>query len=425
LLQRPTICSLAEEARDALRQHVLEPLLPRCMDSEYGGFLVDFDERWRSIGPHEKSLEHAARMTGTFALLGTAFPNLGCDRLVRHGCEFLKEVMWDKAYGGFFARVDRSGQPLLEGLKHPHGVIYAGCAFLLAEPYLNRGEGVAWAKRVFGWLEDVAWDRDNGGYWGSFDRNNKRYPAGARLPTDDGRDIVGCNAGFKEVNTLSDTLEMLSWFAERGVDKRCSERLAGVIDLIVDRLIDANGTIPYLWSPEWKPAPDLVRVGYQFATAHRLLEATRGREGAGTAVAAARRLVDFSMAFARHPSGGFCYAVTANGRSWPATGPSTDLRQWWVQFEALHAFHLLACLQSVEPDARAEYRQERERQWNFVRDSFFDRRYQGIRELPLERSPWRMRLSAWPRKQFNQTRKTHCWKDPLHEVQTFLALRDD
>jgi hypothetical protein len=53
--------SLAEEARDALRRHVLEPLLPRCVDDEHGGFLVDFDHRWGPVGPHEKSLEHATK----------------------------------------------------------------------------------------------------------------------------------------------------------------------------------------------------------------------------------------------------------------------------------------------------------------------------------------------------------------------------
>jgi mannobiose 2-epimerase len=422
--RRPPNCSLAEEAREALRRHVLEPLLPRCMDREYGGFLVDFDERWRAVGPHTKSLEHAARTTSSFALLDAAFPGLGCDRIVRHGCEFLKEMMWDKVHGGFFAQVERAGRPQLDGLKHPHGVTYAGCAFLLAEPYLDRGEGLAWAKRALGWLEDVSWDHDHGGYWGSFHRDNERYATGARLPTADGRDILGFTPGFKEVNTLSDAIEMLILFAAREVEKRCSERLAELIDLVVNRLVDTNGIMPYLWWPDWRPAPDLVRVGYQFATARRMLEASRRMDSAGVVVAKARKLVNFCMASARHPSGGFCYAVTADGRSWPATSPSTDLRQWWVQFEALHALHLLARHPQVEPEGRAEYRLAGDQQWTFVRESFFDRRYQGIRELPLESTPWWPRFSTWLTQQSNPTsvRKTHSWKDPLHEVQTFLAL---
>jgi mannose/cellobiose epimerase-like protein (N-acyl-D-glucosamine 2-epimerase family) len=119
-----------------MRRHVVEPLVRRCIDREYGGFLVDFDEQWRPAGPHDKTLEHASRMTLAFALIDRAMPGEGCDRLVRQGCAFLQEVMWDAAHGGFFAKVDRSGRPFWEGLKHPHAVTYAAEAFLLAEPYL-------------------------------------------------------------------------------------------------------------------------------------------------------------------------------------------------------------------------------------------------------------------------------------------------
>ena len=41
-------CMITEQAKDVLRRHVLEPLLSRCVDEEYGGFLVDFDEQWRT-----------------------------------------------------------------------------------------------------------------------------------------------------------------------------------------------------------------------------------------------------------------------------------------------------------------------------------------------------------------------------------------
>jgi hypothetical protein len=62
-----TTFSVAEQAKEALRRHVLEPLLARCVDEEHRGFLVDFDDRWQSAGPHDKGLEHAARATGAFA----------------------------------------------------------------------------------------------------------------------------------------------------------------------------------------------------------------------------------------------------------------------------------------------------------------------------------------------------------------------
>ncbi len=135
-----------------------------------------------------------SRTTIAFALVDRAMPGEGCDRLVRHGCAFLQGALWDAAHGGFFAQVDRGGRPCWEGLKHPHAVTYAAQAFLLAEPYLPPGEGRLWAAAPWhGWM---TWRgiRRYGGYWGSFRRNNERYPDGARLPTPDGRDVLGRHA---------------------------------------------------------------------------------------------------------------------------------------------------------------------------------------------------------------------------------------
>ena len=132
------------------------------------------------------------------------------------------------------------------------------------------------------------------------------------------------------------------------------------------------------------------------------------------AVARACDLVDFCFASARHPAGGFCFAVTADGRAWPATGPSTDLRQWWVQIEAVHTLHVLANNELVAPAARARYREARDEQWAFVRDSLFDEQHGGMRELPREPA------ARWPRRlarlilrlpPSTPPLKSHCWKD--------------
>jgi mannose/cellobiose epimerase-like protein (N-acyl-D-glucosamine 2-epimerase family) len=416
---------IAEQARAALRRHVVEPLVPRCVDREYGGFLVDFDERWKPAGPHNKTLEHVARTTIAFALVDQAMPGEGCDRLVRHGCAFLQGALWDAAHGGFFAQVDRVGRPCWEGLKHPHAVTYTAQAFLLAEPHLPPGEGLLWAHRALSWLDDVAWDPTHGGYWGSFRRDNERYPDRARLPTPDGRDLLGVTPGFKEINTLGDTIEMLTEFVTHGLGGRCADRLAWLVDLVMERLTDPTGVMPYLYQPDWRPVPDVVRIGQQFQMIHRLVAAAAVNRVMGP-VARGCELGDFCLASARHPSGGFCFAVTADGRTWPATGPSTDLRQWWVQLEAAHALHTLATHHAIDRDARARYGLARDEQWEFVRDHFFDTRSGGIWELAVEPSTrWHARLPRWlqPRPlRAWPLRKTYGWKDPLHEVSTFLAL---
>lgn len=408
----------------ALRKHVLEPFVPRCIDREYGGFLVDFDEHWRPVGPHDKTLEHASRTTVAFALLDQALPGEGYDQFVRHGCAFLQSALWDADHGGFFARVERSGQPAWQGLKHPHAVTYAATAFLLADRHLAPGEGRSWAKRALDWLDDVAWDREHAGYWGSFDRNNARFPDGARLPTPDGRDVVGLRPGYKELNTLCDSIEMLTTFVTHGIGGSCADRLELLVSLVVDRLSDSRGVLPYLYGRDWRPVPDLLRIGQNFQMIHRLVAVARVNDTMAP-IASARGIADFCLASARHPSGGFCLAVTADGRTWPATGPTTDLRQWWVQLEAATALHVLATHLTTDAEAAARFSRARDEQWAFLRNHFFDAQSGGIWELPAQPSlRGYARLQSWlqPKSRVPR-RKAHGWKDPLHEIRTFLALR--
>jgi mannose/cellobiose epimerase-like protein (N-acyl-D-glucosamine 2-epimerase family) len=411
---------IAKQALNALHRHVLVPLASRCIDDEYGGFLVDFDNRWRATGPQNKSLEHAARTTIAFAQIDRAMPGQGFERYVRHGCAFLQQAMWDVAHGGFFAKVDRSGKPLWEGLKHPHAVTYVALAFLLAEPHLPPGEGLMWAERALAWLNDFAWDPAHGGYWGSFQRNNERYSDGARLPTPDGRDIFGLVPGFKEINTQGDAIELLTLVAERESDGRWAERLAAMVDLVVERLIQPNGVLPYRYLPDWRVAPDLARVGYQFMMARHLM-----RVPFAASINRACDLVDFCLASARHPAGGFCFAVTADGRAWRTIGPATDYREWWVQIEAVRTFHVLANNMSVEPIARARYRKMFDEQWSFVHETLFDEQYGGIRESPCEpatRWPHHLKRILLRIPPPTLPLKSHCWKDCSHEVATFLAV---
>jgi mannose/cellobiose epimerase-like protein (N-acyl-D-glucosamine 2-epimerase family) len=407
-----------------LRRHVLEPLLPRCIDREYGGFLVDFDERWRPAGPHDKTLEHASRTTIAFALMEHAMPGEGCAEMVRHGCAFLQGVMWDPRHGGFFAKVDRAGRPMWDGLKHPHAMNYAAEAFLLSGPYLPPGEGRDWALRTLAWMENFAWDPVHGGYWGSFRGDNERYADGARLPTPDGRDILGCAPGFKELNTLGDAIEMHTEFLSQGISGPSAVRLEFLTSLVTERLRDPAGALPYLYRRDWRPVADLVRVGQQLQLVHRLLAAAAFL-GAGGPVAAAGALADFCLASARHPDGGFCLAVTGTGRSWPSMGSAADLRYWWVQLEAARALHALSTQEQIAPDARSRYRAVLHEQWGFVRGAFFDTRFGGLHELPDgSNSHWRSHLPRWfARKPAAQ--KTHGWKDPSHEVGTFIALAQE
>src|SRR3712207_5569840 len=98
--------------RQALDDHVVKAWFPRCIDREFGGFLCDFDQRWQLSGRNEKRLEFQARQTLTAAELFMASPS---DTVLleatKVGFSFLRNVMWDREYGGWYTKTDRRGQP--------------------------------------------------------------------------------------------------------------------------------------------------------------------------------------------------------------------------------------------------------------------------------------------------------------------------
>jgi mannose/cellobiose epimerase-like protein (N-acyl-D-glucosamine 2-epimerase family) len=405
---------------------VIDPLKTGCIDERYGGFLVDLDEQWRPTGPHHKSLEHTARTTAAFARLHHRFPDEGLDALAARGCRYLQEVMWDSHNSGFFSSVTRSGEPRHLGLKHPHAHTYALMALAYASPLLPDGEAEDWIRMTLSWMDDVAWDASAGGYWGSYTNDNIRYETGDQLPTDDGRDPLGTANGYKEVNTLSDSVEMHIVLLKTNSPSASPDRLRWLCDLVT-RLMRPNGTLPYLYDRNWGLSADVVRVGYHFQMARHLLEAADALEGdTQRYVHAARRMTEAAFEGAQHPSGGLVFAMAEDGRRWPNDGGPSDARQWWVQLEAVHALHLFAGRSSLELAPRQTFAAQRNRQWDYVFDYFLDAHHGGVREFPLQppRPLWQSvidRLSGHGR---TAAPKTSGWKDPWHEVGCLLALSD-
>jgi len=245
-----------------------------------------------------------------------------------------------------------------------------------------------------------------------------------RLPTPDGRDVCGLMPGFKDINTHGDAIEFLAGLAKGKSGGHCIKRLQALTEILVNRLIQPNGALPYRYLPDWRPAPDLDWVGYNFQIARYLLCAGALLQSVDAA-AEACRLVDFCLSCAQHPAGGFSFAVAADGRTWQTTAGPSDLRQWWVQIEAVHALHLLANAAPLGSATRTRYRRARDEQWKYVRSAFFDEQYGGLHELACdsqERSP-RHRLFRRPRsRRCPPSHKSHAWKDASHEVNLFVAL---
>lgn len=426
--------SIEDAAAELLFDLVLNPYVERCLDSQYGGFLVDFDALGQPDGAHHKTLEHAARTTLAFGQLCRARPTAGYERYFESGLRFLRECMWDSKHGGFFAIVERDGTPLWNGLKHPHGVTYALRSIALAGSLLGSREADRWLSEGLDWMNTVSWNPVHGGYTGTYRRDNTPYAPDERVPTDFGDDPLGLPVGMLEMNTQGDAIHMLHDALVFGDVSAVRATLLTLVDRVAAS-VQPNGALPFLLLPNWTPTPTPGRTGHQFQLVRRLVDAGRALERAEETWELALRLTLHGLRRCRHPVGGFPLEMSSVGHMWSTLGSSADARQWWVQLEALDAFSLMASHPMTPDDLAAELLGARDAQWSYFQSNFVDREYGGTFELamPGDRSsvsegrartsvPKRFARRSTPTPGQRQTAKLHGWKDISHEVAVLLDL---
>ena len=409
----------AEAFETALRRHVLEAWFPRCLDHIHGGFLCDFDRTWKPCGPQDKLLEFQARQTLMAADACRRYP---ADERLRqaalHGLRYLDEVMWDGVNGGWFHRLNRSGQPLESHTKHAHGAAYAIEACAAVHEATGDPAALRLAQHGFDWLDHCAYDREFGGYFGFLTHDNVVIRQPSDCPWRSTSDTIGTEIGLKDANVHSDLLETFIELYRVWPDGRVGERLAEVLDLVSEKmLVPSTGALHIFVTADWRPLPHLSRAGYQCQTAYRFITACGLTGDPDRLRRMASRLLDHALRYTRDGQGGFCYAG-------PGTSPQflegMDLlikqKLWWVQAEALRA---LLAVSRLFPE-REDYREHFEALWEYIQRELFDHDHGGVYWTALDCQPnWRRRLGA----RFAPaaiTKKGDEWKDASHDGRALL-----
>lgn len=394
---------MIREFRDAL-ETLLDVWFPRVIDHEHGGFLCDFDYRWKPTGPHRKLLEFQARQTRLAASAAEFFPDRADLRAAaEHGFAYLRDAMWDREFGGFYRLLDRAGKPLEEGSKHGHGTAYSISACVAQHRLTGTGESLELARRAFDWMEQHAHDRLHGGYFGYHLRDGRlilgRKDSLREYPS---RDPIGTPLGMKDVNTTKDLMETLGLLASVYPDPLVLERLGEMLRIIREHVVVPPGACHMYFNPDWRPIPDLAYYGHNvhLATLLPTAAAPLGVEEMERAEATARALLDCALEYAWDPStGGFAYAGSTFGRIyiedqvWYA-----DTKYWWPQAEALVSLVYFAGKGTgVYPDRALAL-------WRYIQENFVDARYGGWFKVGRETGNKARKLP-----------KADVWRDGSHE----------
>ena len=131
---RADYLKLAAEIQNGLYTDVINVWFPRSVDHEHGGFHTRFTRDWHWAPSDGKSSVMQGRMTWAASQVVLRDPKLKAEFLpiVQHGVTYLENVMWDKQDGGFFWILDDDGKVTPEFGDGKHLYGIAFCIYGLA-----------------------------------------------------------------------------------------------------------------------------------------------------------------------------------------------------------------------------------------------------------------------------------------------------
>jgi hypothetical protein len=105
---------IANEVEHVISQEMLNRWYPLCIDKEFGGYLSTFTYDFKPTGSQDKMIVTQSRHTWSNSKAALFYPEMKHYlEGAAHGARFLRDVMWDKEFGGFYELVDRKGIPTI------------------------------------------------------------------------------------------------------------------------------------------------------------------------------------------------------------------------------------------------------------------------------------------------------------------------
>jgi mannobiose 2-epimerase len=396
---------------EAELHRLAEVWFPRCVDREHGGFLCDFDHRWKPSGPQVKMLEYQARQTLAAARCAARVPDRAPLReAAAHGFRYLKEAMWDRQMGGWYRQLDRAGAPMEGSTKHGHGMAYAISACAACYRLTRDPDCLDLAKAAFTWLDEHAHDSRHGGYFGFYRRDGTLILSADEAAPDGRTDAIGTPIGFKDANTTCDLLKGFADLYLAWPDAGLRMRLEELLRIARDRLVVAPGLLHMYAHPDWTPIPDVARYAQILRAANHMVLAAEALAGAvdRDTARAARSMLDTMLRVAWDPErGGFHLAGSGFGPAYVEDVVFfVRTKCWWAQAEGMR---LLAAAARLYPADALTYDTRFVRLWEYVKQYVIDGKHGGWLAAGCDTNPA-------VRRQPKATR----WKDCSHEVEGLL-----
>jgi cellobiose epimerase len=400
----------ADEVNATLQKDILEVWFPRTIDNEHGGFYSDFTRDWQRSKSHGKFSVFQGRMTWITAQVVMRHPELRDQYLpyVKHGVDYLQNVLWDKQYGGFYLGLDDDGKisPEFTDGKHLYGMSFAIYGLAAAYQATHDPAALALAQEAFRWIDKHAHDPVNQGYFEALHRDGTPYQAEPYDPIIHNSMLDGFPLGYKSMNTHIHLLESFTQLYEVWKDDTLRQRVDELLHVVRDKVSVQPGVMNLYFTNDWRPVPDHDSYGHDVETTYLMseAEAVLGKPSDQETERVGRMLADHSYAYGWDEEHGGLY------ESGPFVGKPADLgKEWWVQMESLNTLLLLHEKYGAQTDV---YWRRFQQQWQYIQRYQIDAQYHGIYNM--------IKPDGTPA----TTAKGSIWKAAYHDGRALLNVSE-
>ena len=403
--ERPDYQKLAAEMEQTLNRDVLAIWFPRSVDKDAGGFYSNFSRDWHRTTSEGKFSVFQGRMVWVAAQVMMQRPELAQDYkpIVIHGFRYLNDVLWDKEDGGFFWGLDDKNKT---SSRFTDGKHLYGVSF-----------GLYGATAAYQATKDIEalelakktfrWIDQH-----AHDSTNGGYHEwltrdGKIVETKggstlEGVPVAGFPLGYKSMNTHIHLLESFTQLYEVWPDELLRSRLKELLEIVRDKICVEPGVMNLYFTTSWQSIPDHDSYGHDVETAYLILEAEATLDHRTSVKTERMAKLLVDHALA------YGWDDTYGGfyREGTTFGSAEDKRkEWWVQFEGLNALLLMHEKYGNQNDT---YLTAFNKQWQFIRDHQVDKEYGGIFDT-VERDG-----------SVKDNTKSRIWKECYHETRALL-----
>ena len=408
--------AIADEMEKVLTRGMMDYWYPRSIDQEYGGFLSAFDKDWNPKERQEKFIVMQARQTWASAQMAKIYPeNPEYLKASEHGYKFLRDVMWDKEYGGFFTTTNRQGEPVEDEdydlTKTAYGnafAIYGLAAYFEAS---NDPAALELAIKSFKWFDQHSYDPEFGGYF--------QFMARDGTPMKEGH----LGTPPKDQNSSIHILEAFTALYNVWPDEDLKLRVREMLVLIRDTITTEKGYMNLFFRQNWTPVYytddqykggskvylfDYVSFGHDIETAYLMLEASEaiGIENDTITQQVSKRMADHTIQNGWDPVSGATYESGYYFKDRDGMTILESFTQWWA---ATETFHTLLIMSELYPDDPMNYYDKFTLSWDYCKKYLIDQERGGWYRTGINEHPWE-----------KEGDKGSIWKGNYHNARSLI-----